>query len=640
MLEGHDDRDEPVLTIFCCCSLFSIGSVTLIWFLRLSTISIRIQVVGLVQMTLGFSGVMIPLLRYISPVTVATGFSAVGLGLYALGFANVASCFPMGLTMMVLTIGLSKGTSRGRTSTGRQAPLEMTTTSSNNSRHGHPSQQKKKQKKRKASKSIRSSSMSPQETFQRAQPSKPGTNQTMKGTNAISNDDTTAHAAASSTRPSTMDSVWNMIALVPILTAMGLTWSLSGLLTAASVWEPGHACRTDSARQLWSEAPLFRIPYPGQWKGFRFESYGTYVSRNHANGSDMRQLSDFCSSFCECLPLDCLSWIAIVPMLGGMIASMIESVGDYYSCAKLSGAPPPPPPIICRGLAMEGMGAIVAGLLGSGSGTTSYSENVGAIALTRVGSRVVVQMAAATMIVLGLWGKVTALLAALPTGIVGGMYCVVFAVILATGLSNLQYVSLTDAAPIQGNNAPRNLFIIGFALFNALSIAGPGGYFSHELLPPETELTMGEEPVLSNHNPFGDSHGGRIAYSICSSPMIMALLIALVLDNLIPGTRQERGLDSWNQVDSQHSSNLLLRRQYQQAYGLPRVVLGLMGRSVGVVGVGSSVPGVSSSSSAALSSSALSSSSATTREEDCLESPSTLLPSHKHGWYDPEGQPA
>jgi len=37
-------------------------------------------------------------------------------------------------------------------------------------------------------------------------------------------------------------------------------------------------------------------------------------------------------------------------MLAGFIASMIESLGDYYSCARMSGAPPPPVHAINRGV--------------------------------------------------------------------------------------------------------------------------------------------------------------------------------------------------------------------------------------------------------------------------------------------------
>ena len=55
----------------------------------------------------------------------------------------------------------------------------------------------------------------------------------------------------------------------------------------------------------------------------------------------------------------------------------------------------------------------------AGNGTTSYSENVGAIGLTGVGSRRVIQTAACFMIGLSVIGKFGALFASLPTPIVG-----------------------------------------------------------------------------------------------------------------------------------------------------------------------------------------------------------------------------
>ena len=71
-------------------------------------------------------------------------------------------------------------------------------------------------------------------------------------------------------------------------------------------------------------------------------------------------------------------------MFAGVLASIIESVGDYYACARLSGAPPPPKHAINRGIGMEGIGCLLAGAFGSGNGTTSYSENIGAIGITKV----------------------------------------------------------------------------------------------------------------------------------------------------------------------------------------------------------------------------------------------------------------
>jgi len=75
---------------------------------------------------------------------------------------------------------------------------------------------------------------------------------------------------------------------------------------------------------------------------------------------------------------------SVFGMLAGVIASIIESVGDYYACARLSGAPPPPTHAVNRGIGIEGIGCILAGAWGSGNGTTSYSENIGAIGITTV----------------------------------------------------------------------------------------------------------------------------------------------------------------------------------------------------------------------------------------------------------------
>ena len=79
-----------------------------------------------------------------------------------------------------------------------------------------------------------------------------------------------------------------------------------------------------------------------------------------------------------------ISAAGIFGMFAGVLASAIESVGDYYACARLSGAPPPPIHAVNRGIGMEGIGCIIAGLWGTGNGTTSYSENIGVIGVTKV----------------------------------------------------------------------------------------------------------------------------------------------------------------------------------------------------------------------------------------------------------------
>jgi nucleobase transporter 1/2 len=206
---------------------------------------------------------------------------------------------------------------------------------------------------------------------------------------------------------------------------------------------------------------------------------------------------------------------ATVGMLAGYLASMVESVGDYYACARLAGAPVPTPKTVNRGIGMEGIGCLIAGIFGTGNGTTSYSENIGAIGLTRVGSRRVVQIGAVLMLGLGVFGKFGALFTTIPQPIVGGMYCAMFGMITAVGLSNLQFVNL---------NSARNLFILGFSFFMGLSVPE---YFA-------------QSPAA-----FAPTWLAGIVNTLGSTGMAIGALSALVLDNTIPGSDEERGLTAW-----------------------------------------------------------------------------------------------
>ena len=265
--------------------------------------------------------------------------------------------------------------------------------------------------------------------------------------------------------------------LYPILLAIATAWIVSATLTTVGLFPEGHPSHT-SLDNL-KNAPWFRIPYPFQWG---FPQFGA---------------------------------AAFIGMLAGYIASMVESIGDYYACARLSGAPTPDKHVINRGITFEGIGCLVAGIFGTGNGTTSYSENIGAIGLTRVGSRRVVQVGAVIMILLGMVSKFGALFTTIPQPIVGGMYCAMFGMIVAVGLSNLQFVDL---------NSARNLFILGFAFFMGLSVPE---YFAQQ--PMQFEPAW----VASILNTLG------------STGMAVGAFTALALDNTIPGTDEERGLKAW-----------------------------------------------------------------------------------------------
>jgi uracil-xanthine permease len=226
-----------------------------------------------------------------------------------------------------------------------------------------------------------------------------------------------------------------------------------------------------------------------------------------------------------------------VAVLAGYMASMIESFGDYHACSQMAGGGDPTPQQISRGIGCEGIGCLLTGVLG-GFSSTSYSENIGLVGLTKVGSRYVVQIAAVLLIAVGFLGKFGALAAAIPGPVVGGLYCVMFGLISAVGVQQLAKCDL---------HSDRNLLIAGFSLFMGLSVPT---YFAS--LPSAEQLQPGQ--TLALYQPTAQvwlsqlSSGIQgVVLSIGSTGMAVAAVIGLLLDNLIPGSRAERGLPAAEQ---------------------------------------------------------------------------------------------
>lgn len=65
---------------------------------------------------------------------------------------------------------------------------------------------------------------------------------------------------------------------------------------------------------------------------------------------------------------------------------------------------PPTPGVVSRGIGLEGLCSVLAGLWGTGTGSTSLTENVHTIAVTKMGSRKAVELGACVLIVLSLVG--------------------------------------------------------------------------------------------------------------------------------------------------------------------------------------------------------------------------------------------
>ncbi len=214
-------------------------------------------------------------------------------------------------------------------------------------------------------------------------------------------------------------------------------------------------------------------------------------------------------------------------VLASYLASMVESIGDYHAVSYLSGAGDPSSKQLSRGIGAEGIGCFITGCLG-GFASTSYSENIGLIGITRVASRYVVLIGAGVLVFLGLFTKFGALCATIPEPVVGALYCTLFGLIAGIGIQQISKADLYS---------DRNLLIIGFSLFMGLSVPA---FFKGV---PALGYAPGSEWFSAN---FPKSIAD-IINAIGTTGMAVSAILGLILDNVIPGTEEERGLVRDNQ---------------------------------------------------------------------------------------------
>lgn len=144
---------------------------------------------------------------------------------------------------------------------------------------------------------------------------------------------------------------------------------------------------------------------------------------------------------------------AIIILLFAFMVSIIESVGDYHAISTIADLKIDDNKIN-RGIASEGFSCTLAGLFGA-CGTTSYSENIGLVALTKVSSVQVVQIGAVILVLLSMIPKFSGLLASIPAPVLGGLTTALYGMISITGLKLIKdKVELND----------RNTLILASAL--------------------------------------------------------------------------------------------------------------------------------------------------------------------------------
>lgn len=127
---------------------------------------------------------------------------------------------------------------------------------------------------------------------------------------------------------------------------------------------------------------------------------------------------------------------AIVTMAPIAFVTMTEHIGHLMVLNKLTRRNFFENPGLSKTLAGDGLAQIAAGFLG-GPPTTSYGENIGVLAITRVHSVFVIAGAAVLAVLLGFVGKISAIILSIPNPVISGISFVLFGVIAASGLKIL-----------------------------------------------------------------------------------------------------------------------------------------------------------------------------------------------------------
>ncbi|KAJ1286295.1 hypothetical protein BS78_03G342700 [Paspalum vaginatum] len=327
-----------------------------------------------------------------------------------------------------------------------------------------------------------------------------------------------------------------LIYAVPL--GLGITWAVAFVLTATGVYSykscdaniPASnnvsafcrkhvlrmkSCRVDTSHALRS-SPWFRFPYPLQW--------GTPV----------------------------FSWkMGLVMCVVSVIAS-VDSVGSYHASSLFVATRPPTSGVVSRGIGFEGVSTVLAGLWGTGVGSSTITENVHTIAVTKMGSRRAVGFGAILLVLFSVVGKVGALIASIPDVMVAALLCFMWAMLCALGLSNLRY---------SATGSSRNSIIVGLALFLSLSVPS---YFQQYGVHPNANSsvpTYFQPYIVASHGPVHTGSGGvnYVLNTLLSLNMVIAFLVALILDNTVPGGRPERGVYVWSEAEAAKRESAFLK---------------------------------------------------------------------------------
>jgi len=143
-------------------------------------------------------------------------------------------------------------------------------------------------------------------------------------------------------------------------------------------------------------------------------------------------------------------WAFVLLVIPAVIALVAENTGHVKAVAEMTGANLDP--YMGRAIAADGVGTVLASAVG-GSPTTTYAENIGVMAATRVYSTAAYVVAALVAILFGFSPKFGAIISATPGGVLGGITVVLYGMIGLLGAkiwkeNNVDFGNPVNLVPI------------------------------------------------------------------------------------------------------------------------------------------------------------------------------------------------
>ena len=298
----------------------------------------------------------------------------------------------------------------------------------------------------------------------------------------------------------------------PIIVCIGLNLAPSAVSNASSNWVLALiALGTIIVFNMWGKGMFKIIPILlGVVIAYAAALAMNAMGMTNADGSAILNLTAIAQAGWLGLPpfrLAKFDLSAILVMAPIAVAAMMEHIGDMSAISATVGENFIETPGLHRTLMGDGLATALSALFG-GPANTTYGENTGVLALTKVYDPKVIRIAAVVAIVLSVSPKFDAIVNTIPTAIIGGISLILYGMISAIGVRNVveNQVDFTNS---------RNLIIAAVILVSALGFNSVGG------------LTLFQSESLT----------------ISLSGLAIAAILGIALNAVLPGNDYEFGKD-------------------------------------------------------------------------------------------------